>query len=265
MKELTSKLIDLGASVGSKIFFALVTLIIGSIIIKGLMKLLSRSNVLQKAEGTARSLILSFIKIVLYLLLVISIIGILGVPMASIAALLASAGVAIGLALQGALSNLAGGIMLMIFKPFKVGDYVELAGAAGTVREVTLFYTILRTVDNKKVTVPNGSLMNSNITDYSSESTRRVDLSITCAKGEPVQKVKDIIMDAVRSHESVLADPEPSARLDSGTDEAMLYSGKVWCDNGNYWNVYYDLNESITEALRENGIKLPAVHIVPER
>ena len=150
---------------------------------------------MDKIEGTVRTFILSFLKAGLYAILAISIIGIMGVPMASVVAVLASAGVAIGLALQGALSNLAGGIMLMIFKPFHQGDYVSAAGVEGVVKEVTLFYTVILTLDNKRITVPNGSLMNANITDYSAEELRRVDLRFACAKSEAPAKIQDMIRD----------------------------------------------------------------------
>ncbi|MGN0986682.1 MAG: mechanosensitive ion channel family protein, partial [Otoolea sp.] len=143
----------------------------------------------------------------LYVLLVISIISILGVPMASVIAVLASAGVAVGLALQGALSNLAGGIMLMILKPFKLGDYVSASGVEGVVKELTLFYTVFMTVDNKKITVPNGSLMNANITNFSSEALRRVDLTFSCAKSEAPSKVQDIMITVMKANPQVLSDP----------------------------------------------------------
>lgn len=152
---------------------------------------------MDKIEGTVRTFILSFLKAGLYAILAISIIGIMGVPMASVVAVLASAGVAIGLALQGALSNLAGGIILMIFKPFHQGDYVSAAGVEGVVKEVTLFYTVILTLDNKRITVPNGSLMNANITDYSAEELRRVDLRFACAKSEAPAKIQDMPQDHV--------------------------------------------------------------------
>ena len=164
---LSTTLISMATAVGGKIILALLVLIIGNILIKSILKMLAKNKIFEKAEGTVRTFMLSFVKIGLYIVLVISIIGIMGVPMASVVAVLASAGVAVGLALQGALSNLAGGIMLMIFKPFRLGDYVSAAGVEGVVKEVTLFYTVLLTVDNKRITVPNGSLMNANVTDFS--------------------------------------------------------------------------------------------------
>lgn len=184
MDKLLTSLSELAAAAGGRLLLALLVLLLGRLMIRSLLRLLDKSRLLTRAEGTVRSFTRSFIKIGLHLLLTVSIIGILGVPMASVITVLASAGVTVGLALQGALSNLAGGVMLMLFRPFRQGDYISAAGVEGTVREVTLFYTVLMTVDNKRITVPNGGLMNATITDSSSEALRRADLCFTCARGE---------------------------------------------------------------------------------
>lgn len=264
MDAVISSLAAMGTAVGGKIILALIVLIVGNILIKSLLKLLKKSKMLDKVEGTVRTFLLSFVKILLYVILVISIIGIMGVPMASVVAVLASAGVAVGLALQGALSNLAGGIMLMIFKPFKLGDYVAAAGEEGSVKEVTLFYTVLQTPDNKRITVPNGSLMNANITDFSSEAFRRVDLTFSCAKSETPARVQDIMLSAMRAAEKVLPDPEPFARISGGSNEAMEFTARAWCKSEDYWDVYFDLTQKITEAMAENNVQAPAVRITTE-
>ncbi|MDD5944424.1 MAG: mechanosensitive ion channel [Clostridia bacterium] len=252
------------ASAGGKILFALIVFIIGKLLIKMVLNMLSKNKFFNKADGAVKTFTLSFVKIGLYVILVISIIGILGVPMASIVAVLASAGVAVGLALQGALSNLAGGIMLMIFRPFRLGDYVEAAGVSGVVKEVTMFYTVFLTLDNRRITVPNGSLMNANIVDYSSEELRRVDLTFSCAKSESPAAVQDMLMQVIKANPSVLSSPEPFARLSGGTNEAMEFTVRAWCKNADYWDVYFDLTQKVTEAFAANGIKAPAVRIVSE-
>ena len=168
----------------SHILLALVVFLVGRFIIKKFVKWLDKTKMMEKLDPSLHTFLVSFIRILLFALLVVAIISILGVPAASIITVLASAGLAIGMALQGSLSNLAGGIMLMIFKPFKVGDYVETAGAAGNVTKITMFYTVLTTLDNKRVTIPNGSLMNANVTNLTAEPQRRVDLTFTCAKSE---------------------------------------------------------------------------------
>ena len=261
---LSTTLISMATAVGGKIILALLVLIIGNILIKSILKMLAKNKIFEKAEGTVRTFMLSFVKIGLYIVLVISIIGIMGVPMASVVAVLASAGVAVGLALQGALSNLAGGIMLMIFKPFRLGDYVSAAGVEGVVKEVTLFYTVLLTVDNKRITVPNGSLMNANVTDFSSEEFRRVDLSFSCAKSEVPSKIQDIMMAVMTAQPQVLSEPAPFARISGGTNDAMDFTARAWCRSEDYWDVYFDLTQKITEAFAANDVQAPAVRISSE-
>ena len=264
MQAIITNLAAMATAAGGKIILALLVLLIGNILIKSVLKFLGKSKMMDKIEGTVRTFILSFLKAGLYAILAISIIGIMGVPMASVVAALASAGVAIGLALQGALSNLAGGIMLMIFKPFHQGDYVSAAGVEGVVKEVTLFYTVILTLDNKRITVPNGSLMNANITDYSAEELRRVDLRFACAKSEAPAKIQDMMIAAMKANPKVLSDPEPFARISGGTNETMEFTVRAWCKSDDYWDVYFDLTQKITESMAENGVNAPAVRITSE-
>lgn len=264
MDTFLSNIAAMATAAGGKILLALVILIVGNILIRALLKAFAKSKLFDKVEGTVRTFSLSCVKITLYVLLVISVIGVLGIPMASVVTVLASAGVAVGLALQGALSNLAGGIMLMIFKPFRLGDYISATGVEGTVRELTLFYTVLITVDNKRITIPNGSLMNTNIVDYSSEALRRVDLSFTCAKSEAPAKVQDLMLSVMKSHPQVMADPAPFARISGGSNEAMEFAARAWCKSEDYWNVYHDLTQQITEAMGENHIQAPALRVTTE-
>ena len=179
-------------------------------------------------------------------------------------AVLATCGVAIGMSLQGALSNVAGGIMLMIFRPFSVGDYVSAGGAEGVVKEISLFYTTITTVDNKVVTVPNGALMNSNVTNFSAEEQRRVDLTFACAKGEDVAAIQELILGVMKKNDLVLDDPAPFARLVGGTNESMEFTVLAWTDSAKYWDTYFALTQEITEALGAAGIKAPAVRVVTE-
>ena len=264
MEAFISSLMELATAVGGKIILALVVLIVGSALIKKVVKLVAKSKGLKKVEGTVQTFVVSFVRIGLYVILVISIIGILGVPMASVVAVLASAGVAVGLALQGALSNLAGGIMLMIFRPFRQGDYIEAAGVDGVVQEVTLFYTVLLSLDNKRITVPNGSLMNANVVNYSAEELRRVDLTFACAKSEAPAQIQALMMEAMKANGKVLSAPEPFARLSGGTNEAMEFTVRAWCKGEDYWDVYFDLTQAITEAMGAKGVQAPAVRVVTQ-
>lgn len=258
-----TSLLALATTVGSKLLFALIVLVVGRIAINAVLKMLDGSKFLNKTDGAVKTFALSFAKISLYCLLIISIISILGVPMASIVAALASAGLAVGLALQGALSNLAGGIMLLVFKPFKLGDYVDASGVSGVVKEITMFYTVIMTLDNKRITVPNGNLMNTNVVNYSTEDLRRVDLEFGCAKGEDPAKVQQIMLGVMESNPQVLSTPDkPFARVSGGTNEAMLFTVRAWCQNADYWTVYFDLTQSIIEALGAAGVQGPAVRVI---
>lgn len=265
MADIVTSLANLATTVGSKIVFAIIVWIVGNIAIKALIKLLTKSGLLEKTDGAVKTFTISFVKIASYSLLIISVIGILGVPMASILAALASAGVAIGLALQGALSNLAGGIMLMIFKPFRLGDFVDASGVSGVVEEITMFYTVIMTMDNKRITVPNGNLMNTNIVDYSTAEFRRVDLDFSCAKSEDPARIQSIMLAVMEDNSKVLSSPaEPFARVSGGTNEAMNFIVRAWCRNGDYWDVYFDLTQGIIEALAAAGVQAPAVRVMTE-
>lgn len=265
MQEFTAKAIDILTQAGSKIVLALIVFIIGRIIIGRVLSIVSKSKAVQKLDPSVRSFVNSFAKILLYVILIVSIISILGVPMASVIAVLASAGVAVGLALQGALSNLAGGIMLMIFRPFNVGDFVEAAGASGVVKDITLFYTVINTTDNKRITIPNGSLMNANVSNYTAEDTRRVDLTFSCAKGENIQQLQSIMIDTMKKNSKVLSDPAPFAQLSGGTNESMEFTVRAWTETDNYWDVYFGLTQEISEALGAAGVKAPAIRVISEK
>ena len=259
------KILDMLTGAGGSVALAIVVGIVGFLLIKYLMRALRRMKSLEKLDQTLTRFVLNFVKWLLYVMLIIAVIGILGVPMAQVIALLASAGVAIGLALQGALANLAGGILLMVLRPFNVGDYVDAAGASGVVHSINLFYTVLLTVDNKRITIPNGSLMNSNVVDYSAEPLRRVDLVFSCAKSEKPAEIQQCILDVVAGSKLALRDPAPFARVSGGTNEAMTFTVRVWCKTEDYWDLYFDLNQSIVEAFAAKGVQAPALRVVNEQ
>ena len=185
--------------------------------------------------------------------------------MASVITVLGTAGAAIALSLQGSLANLAGGIMLVIFKPFKVGDFVEASGVMGTVKEINLFYTVLNTPDNCRINVPNGSLMNANIKDYSIEETRRVEQTFSVAKSEDPAKIQAMMLEALEGNEKILSDPAPFARVSGGTNEGMQFTVRVWCKSADYWDVYFDITQAVTEKLGANGVQAPAVRVITDK
>ena len=265
MEEFGKQIVTLCTSGLSKLLLALVVFLVGRYLIKKIVGAADKMKWMESLDPTVHSFVVNFIKVALYVVLVVSIIGILGVPMASVVTVLASAGVAVGLALQGALSNLAGGIMLLIFRPFNVGDFVITAGAEGVVQAINLFYTVLTTTDNKRVIIPNGALMGANVTNCSSEGKRRVDLVFGCAKGEDVMKVREILLGVMNANEKVLKDPAPFAQLSGGTNEAMEFTTRAWCENADYWDVYFALTQDCTIALGEAGIKAPAVRVVTDK
>ncbi len=249
-------IVNLATSLGVRLLEAAVVLFVGVKLINWVQKIIRTSPKLDKMDASIRSFLRSVVTIGLYSLLLLSVASILGIPTTSFITILASCGVAVGLALQGALSNLAGGVMILLFKPFKVGDYVEVSGEAGVVSDITVVYTILKTVDNKVVTVPNGGLTNSVIKNYSTEPIRRVDLTFTTAYTNDMEKVKAIIEQVYAAHPLTLSDPAPFVRLAQQANCTQEYTARAWCNTGDYWTVYFDLTEQVKHALDANGIQV---------
>ena len=252
------------ATAGIKLLLALIVFIVGRIIINKFLKIYKKGKFQEKLDPTVSDFLYHFIRISLYVVLVVSIIAILGVPMASVITVIASCGVAIGLALQGALANVAGSIMILIFRPFSVGDYIATNGTEGTVKTISMFYTVLDTVDNKEVTIPNGALMNANIENMSSEELRRVDLSFNVTNAKPISEVNEVIMEAIKQSDKALDGSEDAALAPfvapvSPIPAGLEYTVRVWCKTEDYWDLYFDLMQSIPTALGESQIGGPVV------
>ena len=261
MEQFISKCIELATNVGGKIISALLVLIVGSLVIKGVKKALNKAEKISKLEKTVQSFVKSFISILLYALLIISVISILGIPMSSVVAVLASCGLAIGLSLQGALSNFAGGLMILIFKPFRVDDFIEASGAVGTVKDISLFYTSIITIDNKRITVPNGDLMNSNVTNFSCEEFRRIDLDFKITNDCDANIARAVLLKAAEETPNVQSEPAPFARMTAVDDDMFIFTVRAWCESAIYWDVYFDLLENCSKALGDNGIDDPEERI----
>lgn len=257
LDKLLNIIYDFAATVGIRLLCSAVLLLVGIRLIRWLKKFIRTSPKLSKVDAGVRSFISGFATIALYIVLFITIAMILGIPTTSFIAALASAFAAIGLALQGALSNFAGGLMILLFHPFRVGDYISTPDAEGTVDEISVVYTILRTSDNKIVTVPNGTLTNSVVKNYTAEKTRRVDLTFSTGYECDVEKVKAVIMRVVNAHQLVLRDPEPTVHLSEHADSALAYTVKVWCATEDYWTVHFDLMEQVTKEFEKNSISIP--------
>ena len=258
MENFFDNAIAIATAAGSKLILALLIWLIGSVVVKKVVKMITGLKAMQNMDPTVKSFLSNFLKIALYVVLVLSIISVLGVPMASVVAVLASCGVAIGMALQGALGNLAGGIMLMIFRPFKIGDYVAAAGEEGVVKDLSMFYTTLDTLDNRVITIPNGSLMNSNIQNYSAEDLRRVDLTFNLTGGRDIAEVKQVILDTMNKCDMVLKEPAPFASPLEGIPGGLAYTARAWTQSENYWDVYFELMQTIPTALGQAGVDGPA-------
>lgn len=256
--QIKSFLTEAALSVMLNVLFGIVVLILGFILIKWIMKLISKSNAFKKADAGAVKFMTNIISFALKIFLIFTVAIIVGVPAASIITLIGSAGVAIGLALQGSLSNLAGGIMLVFFKPFKVGDFIDSNnGSAGTVTDINVFYTTLVTPDNKILVIPNGILSNEPIVNYSVKEQRRVDFLFGVAYNSDSDKVKEVLLSVANSNEYVLNDPAPAVALNAYKDSAIEFSLKVWCNNANYWDCYFSINEAIKKEFDKNGISIP--------
>jgi small conductance mechanosensitive channel len=215
--------------------------------------MLERKNV----DATIQSFLKSFVSILLNVLLIITVVSALGINTTSFAALLASFGVAAGMALSGNLQNLAGGLIILLFKPFKVGDVIEAQGVLGSVKEIQIIHTILQTPDNKEIFLPNGSLSSGSITNYSKMDTRRVDFTVSVEYGTDVEKVMNALRDIANADSRVLKDPEAFIALSSLADSSVNFTFRVWVKGSDYWPVYFTLNKQIYEEFNRQGIGFP--------
>ncbi len=257
MEKFLEKLVDGCIDISAKLLLAVVILAIGSKIIKIVENNLRKENKLKHLDASVKGFLISFISITSKIVLFIAILHILGVPTASIITVFGSCAVAIGLALQGGLSNIAGGLMILIFKPFKVGDYIEVSGKEGTVKSITMFYTTITTFDNKLIQLPNGSLSNSNITNYTANKKRRVDIDISVSYSSDIDKVKKVINELISKNELVLKEENNYVKLSKPDDSALVFAVRVWTKTENYWDLYFDLMESIKKTLDKNKIEIP--------
>lgn len=257
VQEFLNELIAGAVGFGKKLLVSLAVLVIGRIFIKWSIKLMTKGRFAEKNDKTVVTVLSHFVSAALYVLLTVIIIGILGVPTASVITVIASAGVAIGLALQGALGNIAGGIMILILRPFRVGDYVETAGRTGTVTDVGIFYTTLTMPDNKVAIIPNGTVMGDTVTNLSAKDMRRVDFTFNVAYGTDVERVKRILLEEATNHALALRDPAPFCRLSAWNESSLGFILRVWVRGSDYWKVNFDLMESVTKRFEKESIEVP--------
>lgn len=251
------EIITISVDAGKSILLAIVIFVVGRFLINIINRLIAKTLDRRNIEPTIQTFLKSFINILLTILLIISVVSALGVNTTSFAALLASAGVAVGMALSGNLQNLAGGLILLLFKPYKVGDYIDAQGVSGTVKAIQIFHTILTTPDNKEIYVPNGSLSSGSITNYSKNDLRRVDMSIGVEYGTDVEKVRKTIQSIFDTDERILKDPAPFVELAQLADSSINFTIRMWVENSNYWGVHFDMIRKIYEEFNRQNIGFP--------
>lgn len=259
LDDFLDKLADWGIEVGKSILSAVIIYIVGRFLIKQISRIVVKILEKRKLEISVQTFLRSFLNLTLNLVLAFAIISKLGVETTSLAALLASAGVAIGMALSGNLSNFAGGLIILVFKPFKVGDYIESDAqkVGGTVREIQIFHTILTTPENKVIYVPNGSLSSNAIVNYSKQDKRRVELVIGVEYGEDYNRVREVLERIIKEDSRILQDPAPFIGLGALSASSVDIKLRVWTSTEEYWNVYFDLNKVVYETFNKEGIGFP--------
>jgi small conductance mechanosensitive channel len=242
---------------GINIVMALAIFLIGRLIIKILVNLSKKLMLKAKVDTILVNFISSIISTVLLLFVVVASLDQLGVDTTSLIALIGAAGLAIGLALQGTLQNLASGVMLIIFRPFNDGDFVEAAGVSGVVEEIGIFTTTMRTGDNREIIIPNGEIFGGTITNYSKRARRRVDMVFGIGYDDDIKKAKDILIKILDEDERVLKDPAPLVAVGELADSSVNFNVRPWCATGEYWNVYYDIHEKVKLTFDAEGISIP--------
>ena len=251
---------------GTQLLLAALVLLIGLRIIGMIVRAASRKMAKAEMDSSLQPFMKSLLRITLQILLLISVASMIGIEMTSFIAVIGAMAFAVGLALQGSLANFAGGVLILLLKPFKVGDYIQAAGHAGTVKEVQIFYTLLDTPDNTRVVVPNALLSNSSAINYSKNPIRRLDLTFDVGYESDIDRVRSILLDLANRHELIFEDPPPQVLLGEHGDNAIVFYLRMWCNAGDYWPLYFEFLETVKKAFDEAGINIPYpqrdVHLV---
>lgn len=268
LEKLIDKLIDLSIAAGKHILLAVVILVVGRLIVNVLNRLVARMLDRRKVDPTIQTFLKSLVNILLMVLLIVSVIGALGINTTSFAALLASAGVAVGMALSGQLQNLAGGIIVLFFRPYKVGDWIEAQGVQGKVTAIQIFHTILTMVDNKVVYVPNGVMSSGVVVNYNRNDTRRVEWVIGIDYGEDTARAEAVVREVIAADKRILDAPAPYVAVQALDASSVNLVARVWVKTPDYWDVSYDTNRRIYDAFNKAGINFPfpqqTIHVVKD-
>lgn len=268
LESLSVKIYDLALELAPKLALAIITLLVGLWIIKGLTKVLKVSMERSKVDPTLIPFMGSLVSWMLKVLLFISVASMIGIATTSFVAVLGAAGLAVGLALQGSLANFAGGVLIMIFKPYKVGDLIKSQGHLGVVKEVQIFNTILLSPQSKQIIIPNGAVSNGSIVNYTVEGLIRVDLTVGVSYDADIDQTKAVLMDVLKNNDKVLKDPAPFVGVSEMADSSVNFAVRPHCHPEHYWDVYFEVNESMKKALDKNAIAIPFpqrdVHLIQQ-
>ena len=260
---------DLWVNYGMKAVYAIVILIVGFWIVKAIANGLKKIMMKRSVDETLQPFLISLVKITLKVLVVITVMTMIGIQMTSFIAIIGAAGLAVGFALQGTLQNFAGSVMILIFKPFVVGEFIEAMGYKGVVKEIQIFITILLTPDNQTVILPNGPLSNSSIKNYTRQNKRRVDLVFGISYTDDMGKARDIIMEVIKTNDKILPDPAPFVAVGELGDSSVNLYTRPWVKTEDYWSVYFFMHEEVKKAFDQNGISIPFpqrdVHMYSEK
>ncbi|MFA8434558.1 MAG: mechanosensitive ion channel family protein [Marinifilaceae bacterium] len=260
MEEILSKsgtLIELGLAYAPRLLLAILTLLIGLWVIKGITRATRKVMEKREVDETLKPFFVSIINILLKIMLLISVIGMVGVEMTSFIAILAAAGLAVGMALSGTLQNFAGGVMILVFRPFKVGDLLEAQGYLGVVKEIQLFNTILLSLDNKTIILPNGGLSGSSMINYSTQPIRRVDMTFGIGYSDDIDKAKGILNTLLTDHPKVLKDPAHFVAVSELADSSVNFTVRAWVKGQDYWDVYFFMQETVKKEFDKNEVGIP--------
>ena len=258
VNDFIAKALNAGIDLGGRILAALIIFIIGKFLINWANRLFATMLQKRKVDASIQSFLKSIVNITLLVMLFLAVIGKLGIELTSFAALLASVGVAVGMALSGNLSNFAGGVIILVFRPYKVGDYIEAStGASGTVTDIQIFHTVLTTPDNKVIFAPNGAMSGAVVTNYSRKDTRRLDFTFGVEYGTDFNQAKAIILEIISKDSRILQDPAPFVELSALADSSVNITVRVWVNASDYWAVNFDMNKNVYATFNEKGISFP--------
>ncbi|MFC1851981.1 mechanosensitive ion channel family protein [candidate division CSSED10-310 bacterium] len=269
VEQYYDKAIEMIMEHGPRIILAFIVLIVGLLIIKLVVRALKRAFERSNVDQSLKSFLKSLVSILLKALLFISVASMIGIATTSFVAIIGAAGLAVGLALQGSLANFAGGVLILLFKPYKVGDFIEAQGHAGTVHEIQVFNTVVKTPDNKTIIIPNGPLSGGSITNYSTEEERRVDMTFGIGYNDDLLKAKTLLETAVQENNLILAEPPATIVVSELADSSVNFAVRVWCKSENYWKVFFGMTEKIKLLFDREGISIPFpqrdIHIFQEK